>query len=738
VIGLGIRLAWQRPKVAGLLRRVIPPTGPGIEQVSRFRHLRDQGDAALGEKQYDRAITAFRAARDLCPSGDPRRDEAAQMLERTVQARQGEFDACIKQGHEHALAHRYDQAEASYKRARSLFEDQFDSEQLKKAESGLAETRSRKARDGAFTSLVQAGGEALGKGKFEAALDSYAKAKSIFPDDPQIGSKISEAREARDRYCQEHLARADSALRNKEWDLAIQLLTRVKEAGGEVEKAGRLLTEARVSKAEELVQRAQQALSQGKHTLAVDLLKQALGLGWPKSQIDPLLDEAVYLDSVDQARAALERSAYQTALEQAERALSKRPSGSQALRLRIEAKTALEHGEVRRLHGHPARIVSLAFDADRDRLFAGFGDGVVQVWDLAVTPASVHSSIQGPAEGQSPIALVLARSGKRVARAMPSGDIEVLSFDSGKESLGRPLRLERARTLAFSPDGSVLAAGSSRGTVQVWSVEGSSRELFEITKLTSTRPVTALAFSHDRKLLAVGFESGNVFLFDARPGGSRRILDEKPAEQSFAVTSLDFAPDNISLVSARTSGFVSAWDVTSRRRGEHVRAHLAHANAVAFSPNGVNCASVSEDGRVYWVRHTDGKRENRVINPGLALHAVAISAVAFDPRSEYLATGDQEGVIKLWSTKERGDARQDAGVAAEPPGRPARNPVMPRFGGMQPRSEAAPDPTGGYQERMRLNEIRIRDWQARTAGKYGLIVVPTPRSRAGAQPRAPR
>jgi WD40 repeat protein len=70
-----------------------------------------------------------------------------------------------------------------------------------------------------------------------------------------------------------------------------------------------------------------------------------------------------------------------------------------------------------------------------------------------------------------------------------------------------------ARTLAFSPDGKLLAAGRLDGRIRLWRVDTGTllRDL-----PAHDRAVTALAFSPDGRLLASGARDTTMLLWDVR------------------------------------------------------------------------------------------------------------------------------------------------------------------------------------------------------------------------------
>jgi WD40 repeat protein len=118
-------------------------------------------------------------------------------------------------------------------------------------------------------------------------------------------------------------------------------------------------------------------------------------------------------------------------------------------------------------------------------------------------------SVQIQDEG-TPLALAFDTSRSRLA-AVTSKSLTMwdLRGSTQNEALNAPLLDSPLASLAFSPDGSLLAVGTSNGW-QVWSV--ADRKLLSENK----RPTYAIAFSPDGRLFASGDALGVIHVWGLR------------------------------------------------------------------------------------------------------------------------------------------------------------------------------------------------------------------------------
>jgi WD40 repeat protein len=236
----------------------------------------------------------------------------------------------------------------------------------------------------------------------------------------------------------------------------------------------------------------------------------------------------------------------------------------------------------------------------------------------------------------------ISPDGSQVAEGACNGTIRWLDAATGRILSSRKIAAPVA-TLAYSPDGSALAAATDRG-VFLFSPLPRARAV----RLKGAPEAASVAFSPDGHTLAAD-DDGGVELW-ALPDLSHRALVRAPTEGGNIV----FSRSGRLLIVGGEDASVHVYDVASGRLLHRISAPQSWSSwpeVVALSRNGrqlavaypVRAQDATSSVAIYST--TTWRRQSNL----LTIPDVEISSLAFSPNGTRLAIGAEDGTAGVWS-----------------------------------------------------------------------------------------
>lgn len=288
-----------------------------------------------------------------------------------------------------------------------------------------------------------------------------------------------------------------------------------------------------------------------------------------------------------------------------------------------------------------AAVRSVAFSPRGEHLASGSNDGCVRLWNVSTRQAHVLGCCEHGRSGLAYVSSVsFAPDGDSVASVSNDGVIRVWRIASGENQSVRELAVctHVPRSIAFSPraESPVIVTGSSDGAVQMWDVRTGAPTLLGYCDGV----VWSVAFSPDGKLVAAESDDGTVRVWHLE---GRRLTTMQSFDRD--IRSVAFSPDGRFVAACGADGRVRVAEAGANSMRELAALGDA-ARALAFSPDSSKIVLGSEDGHVRLCDVQTGALRT------LGKCDDVVSCVAFNWNNRMVASGSWDKSIRLWDASE--------------------------------------------------------------------------------------
>lgn len=300
------------------------------------------------------------------------------------------------------------------------------------------------------------------------------------------------------------------------------------------------------------------------------------------------------------------------------------------------------------LEGNRSWVSSLSYSPDGKILASGGYDKTVKFWNveegqLLSTLAGHSSEVETIAF--SPIGKVLASGSRdKTVKFWNAEDRCLLST----EDFGCEID-----TIIFSPDRTTVAfASREEGSVILWNIKDNC--LLAILEGYNSIGGHSLAFSPDGVILAFATHANTLNLWDVK---NDHLLSSLEGHLD-AVLSLAFSPDGFTLASGGYDKTIKLWNVKEGILLSTLKGHNDLVWSVTYSPDGATLASASDD---HTIKLWDTK-DGRLLST-LDGHSGLVRALAYSPDGATLASGSSDQSIKIWKVSQAVNPDLDSIVA---------------------------------------------------------------------------
>lgn len=201
-------------------------------------------------------------------------------------------------------------------------------------------------------------------------------------------------------------------------------------------------------------------------------------------------------------------------------------------------------------------------------------------------------------------------------------------------------------SVAYSADGSRLAAGSMDGSIRLWDATQIAPGIAEpiYTFQSASNRVLSIAFAPDGERLVAGGQDRLVRWWELSTGIELAPLNGPTAP----VNAIAYGPNGRYVAAASDDGFVTVWDVATNPDQVALRleGHTAFVTSVAFNPDGTLLAAGGADRSIRVWRVPSG--EPVVVLTG---HTAGVTSVAFSPDGRLLASTSPDHTVRLWNVE---------------------------------------------------------------------------------------
>jgi WD40 repeat protein len=283
-------------------------------------------------------------------------------------------------------------------------------------------------------------------------------------------------------------------------------------------------------------------------------------------------------------------------------------------------------------------VDGVTFSPNADTLVTAGGDGTARAWKVTPSSAALQSSRQPRLTIPALTSGAVDPAGDLIVVAGPDGNIHAYRLGGGPQVWMTAVDKfgHGPAGLTFSPNGASIAAATSRGIVIVRARDGS------IIRAMASQRTRSLAYSPDGKLIAAAGVDGRIRMWSAVTG--RTVLSVAAPRLEGDIYSVAISPDGKLLAAGMQASVVRLWTLPGGLAAGVLRGPAGPVLDVAFDPDGRSLIGGSSDKRA-WLWSVPGGAVIRAFQG----HTGPVASVAISPDGRYLATASDDHTARIWN-----------------------------------------------------------------------------------------
>ncbi|MBA4384832.1 MAG: hypothetical protein C0410_08855, partial [Anaerolinea sp.] len=325
------------------------------------------------------------------------------------------------------------------------------------------------------------------------------------------------------------------------------------------------------------------------------------------------------------------------------------------------------------LSGKSNQVPSVAFSSDGTQILTGGNN--IRLWNI--TPEDLQKTFS---VSSAIMSAALSPDGKTILIGEESGNTGLWDLNSGKLIQKFSKDITFSKTVAFSPDGKLVAVsiGSQfeQNVVDINLYEASTGTLKKNISITSPHPmVFSLAFSADGSMLLATLEDNISRLFDVETGQLLRSIN---GENGTAIISpngrlvsisngpnwwdigsesvvnysvemfgneMVFSLDGSLIAIGKGDGTIDVWNFGDNKKIRHITGHTGQIMSMVFSADNKTLLSGSADNTARLWDVSTGQ-QLRVFSG----HTAAVTNVGFISNGNKIVTTSMDKTVRIWFT----------------------------------------------------------------------------------------